>query len=459
MKQILEERMNEEESGDEENSDEEDEESEDYPKTSTKKKSRVEPCTEWPKSSDDQEQDQCQHPRRGRPEEAAETPPEDGCEEPVAPRALMVLPKLLLNADVPNDLGFLLDPRHSIRAPVREDQPGLLPKRCDLVFRADLGSADQRLLLCGALRHRTFPITQLLIAQSNKSRSKAQLIVPRVELKLIEVLVLISNIINAALNFTPCNQSTLYFYTFVINSLNILRLIYRILPLNKNLIVLAKSVWSTTMNFPIFILLIVVISILGYSMFRNELNYCESFPIGILNNSREVQALLFQACLASGFKWAPLANNYNSLPDSLLLTYITLDMTSIFDNLEKLSLAKTGLRSLYLVWQFFLTWFLMTIISISFKSFTLAVTYRNLRNFSSVNVDPTLSLTTAQIEWIQIEEIASETKLLVKILKPISGLSFFCFRVIDSKIWQSMYYCVLLAGFGLNLSTYPRSLN
>lgn len=154
----------------------------------------------------------------------------------------------------------------------------------------------------------------------------------------------------------------------------------------------------------------------------------------------------------------PTTNNYDSLPAALLLTYVTLDRASLFDVLEKLSLAKTGVHSLYLAWQFFLTWIGMTIISISFKSFTLSVTYRNLRNFSSVNVDSSLSLTTAQIEWIQIEEIASETKLLVKILKPTSGVSSLCYRITNSKIWQTVYYLVLMIGFGLNLSTYPQLL-
>jgi hypothetical protein len=106
----------------------------------------------------------------------------------------------------------------------------------------------------------------------------------------------------------------------------------------------------------------------------------------------------------------------------------------------------------YRIFQFFTVFFSVAILSILLRAYTIAVCYINLGALSIVNTDPLITLSKAQLEWIQTEEHLATLVLMKRKRKLSSKIGLLSRKISSSKYWRIIYYLLMIAGFILNLT-------
>ena len=267
----------------------------------------------------------------------------------------------------------------------------------------------------------------------------------RIMFNWFELFLLVSNILHTICMPFMCTWLYLPFIVQVGSSMSIYRLMMRIFQYKRNSFIIVRSTVSFLQNLIPFCILVVIFSIVGYSIFSNNLLSCKNDSFEGITNESE--------CLSEGGKWEDSELNFNTIFKSLWTGYALIDRSSWSPLIESSIVGWKGWIG-YLIWEVAFTLFAVSTLNIIYRAFTVALCYVNLGTYSIVNIDPMLSLSRAQLEWIKIQERLAKTPLLKKKEKLlVNFLSGLCYRIINSAYNYKIYYTVLLLSFILNLLT------
>ena len=274
-------------------------------------------------------------------------------------------------------------------------------------------------------------------------------IVPRVRFSLFESLLLLANITVGSYMTRLCEGIPLSSVAVVASSLNVFRLIRRIPNLRMSWLVVIKSYVLIFLNLVLFLLFLGMMAMVMYSIFSERLMACQlTTNTGITDQTVHCS---HQTCEKNHGIWTSPSLNFNSFYFGMATGYFHIQ-NSEWNTLLRLSLAQFDGWLPYLLFEFVAVLFAVAILNILLRGYTIAVCYINLGSLSIVNTDPMITLSKAQLEWIQIEEQLAYLDLLKRDEKVTSRIGILSKKLNSSRYVKIFYYSVIILAFILNLA-------
>lgn len=269
-------------------------------------------------------------------------------------------------------------------------------------------------------------------------------VTPRVNFSWFEGCLTGANVIHASFYFSPCNPDSVLLWTaYLASTLNYLRLTTRVIEFNKNWFVIKRCLLFMLQNIVVFVSIAIVFSCICYGIYHGELMYCPA------KSSEDL--LVRSACQLQGRELSRYRVTFDTYQDSLFAFYAILDR-GLWYNVLLLVIHSEELHYLYKLVLLGLVYAAIAFVTFLLRGVTLAVCYVSLEKFSSNRMDKNLTLSRAQVEWIQTEELFSEIRLLRKLPTPALKLSQWCLAIKESTIWVFIYYSIITVGFLINFA-------
>lgn len=147
----------------------------------------------------------------------------------------------------------------------------------------------------------------------NRKKPQNHKIVSRIRFSIWELFLLVANIILASYLFHFCEGHALSAIAMLASCLNIFRLVRRIVPFRMSWYIVMKSLVLILQNSVLFVIYIVVLGIVGYSVFVGSIKSCK-LPAYRNISDRAV------GVLHSSFVSSRMVHGQVSLPTSTLST-------------------------------------------------------------------------------------------------------------------------------------------
>lgn len=152
----------------------------------------------------------------------------------------------------------------------------------------------------------------------------------------------------------------------------------------------------------------------------------------------------------------PYRVNYDSFWHSMLAEYTSLDRSLWFAKLYVELTSNYSKNFVELAASVLFSYCSVAFVNICFRGVCMALSYISLEMFGSVRMDSKADLSKAQIEWIKTQELLAGIQLLIKQKRARGYFSKLSQKVLESKLWNLVFYSTLVTGFMLNLLTYAQ---